>query len=211
MGCHALLQGISLTQGANPQLVCLLHWQAGSLSLVPLASPSNWQLSFLSPNFHPNRSLSSLSCQSCRNHQSQINQPPIRCEQFMNYEDLIQVHSFPTTAEMSYRKFSGFQFSSVQSLRRVWLFATPWITARQASLSITTSWSSPKLMCIDSVMPSSHLTLCRPLLLLPPIPPSIRVFSNESTLAWGGQSIKKKNKNMNFTLREPEVRSSPEL
>ena len=71
-------------------------------------------------------------------------------------------------------------FSSVQSLSHVHLFATPWIAARQASLSITSSWSSPKLMCIESVMPSSHLVLCRPLLLLLPIPPSIRVFSNES-------------------------------
>ena len=60
--------------------------------------------------------------------------------------------------------------------------ATPWIAARQASLSITNSWSSLKLMSIKSVMPSSHLILCHPLLLLPPIPPSIRVFSNESTL-----------------------------
>ena len=59
---------------------------------------------------------------------------------------------------------------------------TPWITAHQASLSITNSRSSPKLMCIESVMPSSHLILCRLLLLLPPIPPSIRVFSNESGL-----------------------------
>ena len=74
------------------------------------------------------------------------------------------------------------QFSSVQSLSRVWLFATLCIAARQASLSITNSRSSPKLMCIESVMPSSHLILCRPLLLLPSIIPSIRVFSNESTL-----------------------------
>ena len=74
------------------------------------------------------------------------------------------------------------QFSSVQSLSRVWLFATPWITAHQASLSITNSRSSLKLMSIESMMPSSHLILCRPLLLLPPIPPSIRVFSSESTL-----------------------------
>ena len=76
----------------------------------------------------------------------------------------------------------GVQFGSVQSLSRVRLFVTPWITARQASLSITNSWSSPTLMSIESVMPSSHLILCRPLLLLPPIPLSIRVFSNESTL-----------------------------
>ena len=74
------------------------------------------------------------------------------------------------------------QFSSVQSLSRVRLFATPWITACQASLSITNSWSLLKLMSIELVMPSSHLILCRPLLLLPPIPPIIRVFSNESTL-----------------------------
>ena len=74
------------------------------------------------------------------------------------------------------------QFSSVQLLSRVWLFATPWIAARQASLSITNSRSSLRLTSIESVMPSSHLILCRPLLLLPPIPPSIRVFSNESTL-----------------------------
>ena len=80
------------------------------------------------------------------------------------------------------------QFSSVQSLSRVRLFATPWIAARQASLSITNSQSSLRLTSIESVMPSSHLILCHPLLLLPPIPPSIRVFSNESTLPWGGQS-----------------------
>ena len=73
-------------------------------------------------------------------------------------------------------------FSSVQSLSCVRLFATPWIAARQASLSIINSWSSLKLKSIKSMMPSSHLILCRPLLLLPAIPPSIRVFSNESTL-----------------------------
>ena len=75
-----------------------------------------------------------------------------------------------------------YQFSSVQSLSRVQLLATPWITAHQASLSITNSRSLPKLMSIESVMLSSHLILCHPLLLLPPIPPSIRVFSNESAL-----------------------------
>ena len=74
------------------------------------------------------------------------------------------------------------QFSSVQSLSHVRLFATPWIAARQASLSITNSQSLLKLMCIELVMPSSYLILCLSLLRLPPIPPSIRVFSNESTL-----------------------------
>ena len=78
--------------------------------------------------------------------------------------------------------FSSDQFSSVQSLSCVLLFATPWITARQASLFFTNSRSSLRLTSIESVMPSSHLILCRALLLLPPIPPSIRVFSNESTL-----------------------------
>ena len=72
--------------------------------------------------------------------------------------------------------------SSVQLLSHVRLLVTPWIAAHQASLSITNSWSSLRLMPIESVMPSSHLILCRPLFLLPPIPPSIRVFSNESTL-----------------------------
>ena len=74
------------------------------------------------------------------------------------------------------------KFRSVQSLSRVWLFATPWIAACQASLSITNSWSSLRLTSIESMMQSSHLILGRPLLLLPPISPSIRVFSNESTL-----------------------------
>ena len=73
------------------------------------------------------------------------------------------------------KSFNSVQFSHVR------LFVTPWITARQASLSITNSQSSLRLTFIKSVMPSSHLILCRPLLLLPPIPPSIRVFSSDST------------------------------
>ena len=78
--------------------------------------------------------------------------------------------------------FNSVQFSSVQSLSRVRLFATPWIAAHQASLSITNSQSPPKPMSIESVMPSNHLILCHSLLLLPSIFPSIRVFSNESAL-----------------------------
>ena len=73
-------------------------------------------------------------------------------------------------------------FSSVQLLSRVQLFVTPWKAAHQASLSFTNSWSSLRLTSIESVVPSSHLILGHPLLLLPPIPPSIRVFSNESAL-----------------------------
>ena len=106
---------------------------------------------------------------------------PVRCK---THEFTTISLSSPTsclTAFLSHLKFN-LHFSSVQSLSRVRLFATPWITARQASLSITNSRSSLRLMSIESVMPSSHLILCRPLLLLAPIPPRIRVFSNESTL-----------------------------
>ena len=74
------------------------------------------------------------------------------------------------------------QFSLVQLLSHVRPFANPWTAAHQASLSIANSWSLPKLMSIESVKPSNHLILCHPLLLLPPIPPSVRVLSNESVL-----------------------------
>ena len=100
--------------------------------------------------------------------------------------------SIRTELHRSQRTHKGWimnQLSSVQSLICVRLFATPWIAARQASLSITNNQSSPKLMCIELVMPSSHFILCGPLPLLPPIPPSIRVFSNEQLFGWGGQSI----------------------
>ena len=92
--------------------------------------------------------------------------------------------SYTATVDFLFLLTSSVDLSSVsvQSLSRVQLFATPWIAARQASLSITNSRSSPRLTSIESGMPSSHLILCRPLLLLPPIPPSIRVFSNDSTL-----------------------------
>ena len=96
---------------------------------------------------------------------------------------------FGESAKIIQRKYSKWrlpfyiiQFSSVQLLNHVRVFATPWIAARQAPLSITNSQSSLRLTSIELVMPSSHLILCHPLLLLPPIPPSIRVFSNESTL-----------------------------
>ena len=78
--------------------------------------------------------------------------------------------------------YTSVQFSSVQSLSHVRLFVTPWTAARQVSLSITNSRSLPKLMFIESVMPSNHLILCHPLPLLPSIFPSIRVFSNETVL-----------------------------
>ena len=81
------------------------------------------------------------------------------------------------------------QFSSVQSLRCVRLFATPWTPARQASLSITNSRNSPKPMSMESVMPSNHLILCRPLLLLPSIFPASGSFPVSQLFAWGGQSV----------------------
>ena len=93
---------------------------------------------------------------------------------------MLDLHDVFLAALCMYAK--SLQFSLVQLLSRVRLFATPWITAFQASLSITNSQSSLKTMAIESVMLSSHLILFCPLLLLPPIPPRIRLFSNESTL-----------------------------
>ena len=108
---------------------------------------------------------------------------PVSCFQVFitaaaSSKSLQNTHSWPGTM----LSILNSSFSSVQSLSRVRLFVTPWIAAHQASLFITNSRSSLRLTSIESVMPSSHLILCRPLLLLPSIPPSIRVFSNESTL-----------------------------
>ena len=101
----------------------------------------------------------------------------------LSFKPAFSLSSFTLIKRLfSSTSLSTIQFSSVQSLSHVQLFATPWIAARQASLSITSSRSSLKLTSIKLVMPSSHLILRRPLLLLPPIPPSIRVFSNELTL-----------------------------
>ena len=101
--------------------------------------------------------------------------------------DIISIEKMFKAMEQDRKSFSKTawkhtQFSSVQLLSRVRLIATPWIAAHQASLSITNSRTSLRFTSIESVMPSSHLIFCSPLLLLPPIPPSIRVFSNESTL-----------------------------
>ena len=93
-----------------------------------------------------------------------------------------RVYLWPSSCKPLYhqiQKLDVHQFSSVQLLSHVWLFATPWTAAHQASLSNTNSRSLPKLMFIESVMPSNHLILCRPLFLLPSIFPSIRVFSSE--------------------------------
>ena len=110
-------------------------------------------------------------------------------EGWVQYHKHILKLAWETTDFQPWRHYHWFyggcsfvQFCSVQSLSHVQLFAIPWIAACQVSLSITNSWSLLKLMSIESVIPSSHLILCCPLLLLPPIPPSIGVFSNESTL-----------------------------
>ena len=98
----------------------------------------------------------------------------------------IRVFSDESVLRIRWPKYWSFSFifygHSVQLLSQVQLFATPWIAARQASLSITNSWSLLKLMSVESVMPSNHLIFCHPLLLLPSILPRIRVFSNESVL-----------------------------
>ena len=104
--------------------------------------------------------------------------------------EILSFSSHSTGSEHNVCNLNSFpMFSSVQLLSHVRLFATPWIAARQASLSISNSQSSFRFTSIESVMPSSHLILGHLLLLLPPIPPSIRVFSNESALHRGGQRI----------------------
>ena len=99
------------------------------------------------------------------------------------------LHTITTNIVSNWHQASV-QCSSVQSLSHVWLFATPWTAALQASLSITNSQTPPKPMSIESVMPSNHLVLCHPLLLLPSTFPRIRVSSNESALRIRGPSIR---------------------
>ena len=103
---------------------------------------------------------------------------------FINTTQLVYSIKINIDGHLDYFQFLAIasQFSSVQSFSRVQIFTTPWTAAHQASLSITNSRSSLRLTSIESVMPFSHLIFCRPLLLLPLIPPSIRVFSNESAL-----------------------------
>ena len=116
----------------------------------------------------------------CSFHLLLVQSPKIN--QRLSNSQIFLRHACSTAHEHDLLDSRNIQFSSVQSLSRVWLFVTPWTAACQASLSITNSQSLPKLMSIESVMPSDHLILCRPLLLLPSIFPSIRVFSNESAL-----------------------------
>ena len=115
--------------------------------------------------------------QYCENDHMTKHHLQIQCNSYQIIKDI-----FHRTRTKNFTIHMETQYSSVQSLSRARLFVTPWIAARQASLSITNSRGSLRLMSIESVMPSSHLILHRPLFLLPPIPPRIRVFSNESTL-----------------------------
>ena len=152
----------------------LIVWTVWSESV--LVSNSTWGIFFI-PKYILESEVSSAE-PSCKLYSLQLRSIQSGCCQcsFMTKD-----RGYTIFYILSFAFFqSGNTFSSVQSLSRVWLFTTPWITARQASLS--NSRSSPRVPSIESVMPSIHLTLCRPLLLLPPIPPSIRVFCNESTL-----------------------------
>ena len=147
---------------------------------VPTRRSSGFQ-SFFSCNFPPKRCsfitkssvgiLCHWNCKPCLSHQAVSDLPVLQTPH-------ICVHGWVGAVVPRASK----TFSSLQSLSRVRLFVTPWTTARQASLSITISWSLLKLMSIESVMPSSHLILCHPLLLPPSVFPSIRVLSNESVL-----------------------------
>ena len=139
--------------------------------------PGGWQK--VSANYRPAMGLRSAKCKGCQEHHSKVVQKPERTF-LLRRRTNGQWHMTACATVVIIK--TEMLAPSVQSLSRVRLLATPWIAARQASLSNTNSWSSLRLMSIKSVMPSSHLILRRPLLLLPWIPPSIRVFSNESTL-----------------------------
>ena len=157
MGCHFLHHSIFLIQRLNPSLLCHLHCQANSYHWA------TWE---------------TLNRPDYGEILKRIPKPDILAKYLL----MLIINNFWIPCAGSNRLLSVYQFSSGQLLSRVWLSATPWIAACQASLSITNSQSLLKHLSIESVMPSSHLVLCRPLLLLPPIPPSIRVFSNELTL-----------------------------
>ena len=125
---------------------------------------------------------SSLFCRFPQVSFSEIKKPSPDHSLSISSAPRVQLGTWQALSKCFLNGFCCYVFSSVQSLSRVQLFVTPWTAARQAALSITISWSLLKLMSIESVMTSNHLILCRPLLLLPSIFPSIRVFSNESVL-----------------------------
>ena len=166
MGCHFLLQGIFPTQGSDTHLLHPLHWQTDSLPLSQHGSLSHsksfWDIFCHQSYPHACHHIPSMVSYDCL-----FSEDPQFC---------------PLTARVVPHLATICGLSSVQSLSHVQLFETPLTAARQASLSITNSWSLLKLRSIQSVIPSNHLIFCHPLLLLPSIFPGIRVFSNESVL-----------------------------
>ena len=190
---HDLLCIITLNQ--SPLYISFHSFWASHLALLLLSAQGSFSLKNCILFLMSKISLPQISPCLCASSFPSVSSNTIFSETFTDHqwrqiEVIIPLYNpFPWIwVDLWSASNSSIQFSSVQSLSHVQLFATPWIAACQASLSITNSWSSLKLMSIKLVMPSSHLILCSPLLLLPPIPPSIRVFSSESTLRWGGQS-----------------------
>ena len=194
VGCHFLLQGIFLTQWSNLHLLHLLQWQVDSLPLHHLKSPIKWLegWNFQSHPHLPSEREEGLEVEwTITNGHYLINHAYVMEPSagggggWNDLEERVQCRYTRGNVRivvLSEREWTFHQLSSVQLLSHVRLFATSWISAHQASLSITNSQSPPKPMSIVSVMPSNHLILCCPLLLLPSILPSIRVFSNESAL-----------------------------
>ena len=198
MSCHFLLQGIFLTEGLNLSLLQLLHWQADSLPLSHQGSLRQCQLADSKAHVlvwkvrtlyqagvfwwgHPG----TPQCQKCLQNKKNNTAPG----RYVNKLHIPRAPAFLmimfTIIQVSHQRTTHHtprmtQVSSVQSLNHVRLWGTPWTAA--VSLSITNSRSLLKPMSIESVMPSKHLILCRPLLLPPSFFPSIRVFSNESVL-----------------------------
>ena len=198
VGCHFLFREIFQTQGSNLSLLHLLHRQADSLLLVSLGKPK-YILGFTYLYF--------WFLQMALDYRSQLVFLLIFHLHYICWNHLCYFQMLPslpwyssTTFYLSIAyKFHHhkqscnnhicscscvylFDFVVIQSISRIWLFVTPWTTACQASLSFTISWSLFKFMSIKSMMLFNHFVLCRPLLLLPSIFPSIRVFSNELAL-----------------------------
>ena len=174
---HSLLQGVFPTQGSNPGLLhyrqILYHWAISfayfwALHFVPV-QPVKLYLTLCDPRIAAHQASLSFT----------VSQSLLK---FISIESVMRSNHLNLCCLILYLVYAWYhnviQFSSVAQL--FWLFATPWTAALQASLSITNSRSLLKIMFIESVMPSSHLILCRPLLLPPSIFPSIRIFSNKS-------------------------------
>ena len=169
VGCHALFQGIFLTQGSNPGLLRLKHWQAGSLPLAPPAKP---QSCHIFPLLHWNILYTEVV--KCFYRDSIL---------FLSwkYKFIFSEYFYWVNCKILIF-YSIYMIVVVQSLSHVQLFATLWISAHQSSLSLTISQRFLKLMSIEPVVPSNYLILCHPLVLLPSIFPRIMVFSSELAL-----------------------------